>query len=146
MSTENSNPTVNLSSKKGKTKLQSPVEEAVVINSEPSVVLESKKTNYEKSDSLPKSSWLWIKDSTGTPSVSATFATVAFWVTTLAYVLSIIETYGQITFRQFDVAACSAYLIPILTLYFSRRWSTDRLNIIQNQNNNSKNSGETNNE
>jgi hypothetical protein len=134
-----------VSKKRGQTNKEeknSELQNASSVKEENSV---EKKTSYEKSDSLPKSSWLWIKDSSGTPSVSATFATVAFWVTTLAYVLSIFESYGQITFRPFDVAACSAYLIPILTLYFSRRWSTDRLNIIQNQNT-SKNSGEKNNE
>lgn len=131
------------SKKKQKTTVVNKAETEVVDNETGSKPVEqsnipTKKSAMEIADSLPKSSMLWLKDSNGKPSVSATFATVAFWVTTLAYVFSIFEGYGQVSFRQFDVAACSAYLIPILTLYFSRRWSTDRLNIIQRQNEKSK--------
>lgn len=69
----------------------------------------------------PQPAWYWIKDTRGCASVSVTFATVAFWVTTIAYVLSMVEKIGPVSVRQFDVAACSAYLIPVLTLYFGRR-------------------------
>lgn len=70
-----------------------------------------------------KDSWLWIKDSKGYGSVTVTFVTVAFFVTTFAYVLSIVEKFGPVSIRPFDVAACSAYFIPILTLYFGRKWT-----------------------
>lgn len=72
---------------------------------------------------IPKKSWLWIKDTAGYPSVTVTFLTVAFWVTTLSYVLSLIDHIGGVQFRAFDVAACSAYFIPLATLYFSRRFT-----------------------
>lgn len=68
-------------------------------------------------------SWLWIKDSKGYGSVTVTFTTVAFWVTTVAYLMSIVEKVGPVSIRPFDVAACSAYFIPILTLYFGRKWT-----------------------
>jgi len=68
-------------------------------------------------------SWLWIKDSKGYGSVTVTFTTVAFWVTTFAYLISIVEKVGPVEIRQFDVAACSAYFIPILTLYFGRKFT-----------------------
>lgn len=67
--------------------------------------------------------WYWISDSKGYGSVTVTFATVAFWVTTFAYIASIFDSVGPIKFRQFDVAACAAYLTPTLTLYFGRRWT-----------------------
>ena len=70
-----------------------------------------------------KDSWLWIKDSKGYGSVTVTFVTVAFFVTTLAYILSIVEHIGSLAIRPFDVGACSAYFIPILTLYFGRKWT-----------------------
>jgi hypothetical protein len=92
----------------------------------------SKKT-FEEVDSLPTTStatsWIWIKDTNGRPSMSATFATIAFFVTTLSFVFSMFESIGPFTFRAFDVGACGAYLVPILTLYFSRRWSADRIDI-----------------
>ena len=56
-------------------------------------------------------------------SVTVTFVTIAFFVTTLAYVLSIVSKIGPFEIRSFDVAACSAYFIPILTLYFGRKWT-----------------------
>ena len=70
-----------------------------------------------------KDSWFWVRDSKGFGSVTLTFATVAFFVTTLAYVLSIVQKIGSIEIRAFDVGACSAYMIPVLTLYFGRKFT-----------------------
>lgn len=70
-----------------------------------------------------KDSWLWIKNTKGHGSVTVTFTTIAFLVTTLAYVLSILENVGPLAIRQFDVAACSAYFIPMLSLYFGRKFT-----------------------
>lgn len=66
---------------------------------------------------------LWLNNTIGKPSMSATFATIAFLATTGAYVASIFEKLGPLSVRPFDAAACSSYLIPILTLYFGRRWT-----------------------
>lgn len=92
-------------------------------------------TPLPKTDSLlasdptrVKDSWLWIKDSKGYGSVTVTFVTVAFFVTTLAYVLSIVEKIGPVTVRPFDVSACSAYFIPMLTLYFGRKFTEAKYN------------------
>ena len=74
-------------------------------------------------ESKKQVSRLWIINTEGKPSISATFSVIAFFVTSIAYVASIFEGYGELKFRSFDVAACSAYMIPILTLYFGRRWS-----------------------
>ena len=76
-------------------------------------------TQKEEQDSA----WYWIKDAKGTASVTVTFATVSFWVTTFAYIMSIVEKLGPVSIRPFDVSACSSYLIPILTLYFGRRYT-----------------------
>lgn len=65
----------------------------------------------------------WINDTNGNPSMSATFATVAFFTTTVVYVLSVFEHIGSVAFKSFDAAACSSYLIPTLSLYFGRRWT-----------------------
>lgn len=69
-----------------------------------------------------KASWFWIKDTRGNGSVSTTLLTVAFVVTSVAYVLSMIEHIGPLSFRPFDVGAAGAYFIPILTMYFGRHW------------------------
>ena len=69
----------------------------------------------------PKASWIWMKDSAGYPSVTVTFVTVAFWVTTLWFIASIFQKIGPIELRQFDPAAATAYLGPALALYFSRK-------------------------
>lgn len=86
-------------------------EETIV--SEP-VATPDKKSNVSK---------FWINDTNGNPSMSATFATVAFFTTTAVYILSIFEHIGTVSFKSFDSAACSAYLIPTLSLYFGRRWT-----------------------
>jgi len=69
-----------------------------------------------------KASWFWIKDTNGNGSVSTTFVTVAFVITSIAYILSIVDKVGPVSFRPFDAAAAGAYFIPILTLYFGRHW------------------------
>jgi hypothetical protein len=76
---------------------------------------------------------LWIKDASGKPSMSATFASVAFIATTFAYVSSIFEKIGPLTPRPFDAGACGSYLIPLITLYFGRRWTDSKTNNTQNQ-------------
>lgn len=70
-----------------------------------------------------KPSWFWIKNSKGEASVSVTFLTIAFLATTASYVASMFESIGPLVPRQFDAGACSAYFIPLLTLYFGRRWT-----------------------
>jgi hypothetical protein len=75
---------------------------------------------------------LWIKDASGKPSMSATFVTGAFAVTTFAYIAAIFEKLGPLTPRPFDSGACSSYLIPLVTLYFGRRWTDSKTNNTQN--------------
>ena len=79
------------------------------------------KTSEDKE--RPKASWFWIKNSSGQASLSVTFLTVSFLVTTAAYVVSMFERVGPLQLRPFDVGATSTYFIPLLTLYFGRRWT-----------------------
>ena len=65
----------------------------------------------------------WIRDTRGRPSASLTFAVVAFLVVTLSYLCGMLVHVGPVEFRSFDPAASSAYLVPILTLYFGRRFT-----------------------
>lgn len=70
-----------------------------------------------------KPTWYWIKDAKGYGSVTVTMMFVAFWVTTLAYILSIVDKIGPVSIRPFDISATSTYFIPILTLYFGRKFT-----------------------
>ena len=72
-------------------------------------------------------SWMWIKDTRGHESVSVTFVTVAFWITVLAYVASIFQSIGPLTFRPFDSTACLTFLGPLLALYFGRKMTDAKL-------------------
>lgn len=64
---------------------------------------------------------MWINGTNGRPSISATFATIAFFTTTLLYIVSIFEKIGNVSIRHFDPTMCAAYLTPVLMLYFGRR-------------------------
>ena len=75
---------------------------------------------------LTKISRLWVINTDGKPSISATFATIAFLTTTLVYIASVFEKIGPVTIRPFDAAVCSAYLVPIMGLYFGRRWTDSK--------------------
>lgn len=71
----------------------------------------------------PKKSWFWIRNSSGQASLSVTFLTISFLVTTAAYIFSMFEQVGSLKLRPFDAGATSVYFIPLLTLYFGRRWT-----------------------
>lgn len=70
--------------------------------------------------------WFWMKNTKGEASASLTFMTIAFFVMTVAFVVSMFESVGPITLRQFDSSAASVYFIPLLSLYFGRRWSEEK--------------------
>ncbi len=74
----------------------------------------------------PAASKLWMKDSSGFPSVTITFLTISFWITTLAYVASIIHKVGPFEFSAFDVGACGAYFGIIFSAYIARRYTDAR--------------------
>lgn len=84
---------------------------------------DKEKATVIASSKQQKPSWLWIRNGRGEPSVSVTLLTISFLTTTLSYVGSMFEHIGPITLRPFDVAACSTYFIPLLTLYFGRKWT-----------------------
>lgn len=68
----------------------------------------------------------WINDTSGNPSMSATFATISFFVTTAVFIASIFQKIGSVEIKPFDSGAVSAYLIPSLGLYFGRRWTDSK--------------------
>ena len=71
-----------------------------------------------------KHSKILLRNSEGKRSVTVTFAWVSFIATTLAYVASIVESIGPVTFRQFDVAACGSFFGTIMLAYLGRRWTS----------------------
>jgi len=72
----------------------------------------------------PAKSWIWMKDSTGAASATVTLVAISFFVTTCAYILSFFEKIGPLTIRPFDVSATSVYFVPILSLYFGRKYTS----------------------
>lgn len=77
-------------------------------------------------DMRPAMSKLWMKDSSGFPSVTITFLFVSFWITTLAYVLSIASKIGPFEIRPFDVGACGSYFGIVFSAYVARRYTDAR--------------------
>lgn len=70
--------------------------------------------------------WYWMRNDKGQASITATMVFISFWVTTLAYLASTVNKVGDLEIRSFDVAACTAYFVPILTLYFGRKWTDSK--------------------
>ncbi len=66
---------------------------------------------------------MWLKNTAGQPSASLTFAFIGFIVVTLWLVVSIIAKVGNFEIRQFDSGSAMGYLLPLLALYFGRRWT-----------------------
>lgn len=74
-------------------------------------------------------SFLWIRDTRGYGSVTLTFVTIAFWVTTLAYVLSMFKgslPWINFELRPFDVGASTAYFGIVSAMYTHRKWTETR--------------------
>jgi len=69
---------------------------------------------------------LWMIGTDGKPSISATFAAIAFFTTTVIYIVSLFEKIGPVTIRPFDPTVCAAYLTPVLALYFSRKFTDSK--------------------
>ena len=72
-------------------------------------------------DDKVQDSWLWIKDTKGHSSVTVTFLTISFFVTTVAYILSMFEEIGPLKTRAFDVAASGGYFGALCLLYYGRK-------------------------
>jgi hypothetical protein len=72
---------------------------------------------------VSKGSKIWLKDSKGHSSISVTMLAISFWVTTLAYILSMVSKIGPVDIRPFDVGACGAYFGLILSTYVARRFT-----------------------
>ena len=83
-------------------------------------------TTTTNPDARPAASRFWMKDSSGYPSVTITFLFVSFWITTIAYVLSIVSKIGSVEIRPFDVGACGAYFGIIFSAYIARRYTDAR--------------------
>ena len=82
-----------------------------------------KKPDADEVIEEPKTAWCWIKNSEGQASATLTFVTIAFIVTTVAYVVAILQKIGPLELRSFDPAACAAYMGPIMSLYAFRRYT-----------------------
>lgn len=72
-----------------------------------------------------KMPWFWLKDDTGRKSITATVVMIAFLATTLNYLLSFLSPIFGHDFKVFDTAACSTYMIPVISMYVGRKL-TDR--------------------
>jgi hypothetical protein len=68
--------------------------------------------------------WL-MKNSRGESSITMTMMFIAFCLTSVLYFLNAFESIKGVKMRQFDSAATSVYLIPLLGAYLGRRY-TDR--------------------
>ena len=60
-----------------------------------------------------------FKNKLGEKSLSMTFAIIAFVAVTAGYVMSLFNIH------EFDNAAAASYLIPVLTLYFGRKYTSE---------------------
>lgn len=65
--------------------------------------------------------WYFLKDTKGEKSLTTTLVIVSFFLTSMAYVLSIVEHIGPVAIRPFDIGACGVFFGPILALYFGRK-------------------------
>jgi hypothetical protein len=92
-------------------------------NTDPKVEIEEKAPDTIPAPETVPDSWFWIRNDKGKGSVTVTFLTIAFLATTLWFVASMFESLGPVKMRPIDEGAVTVYFIPLLTLYFGRRWT-----------------------
>lgn len=67
---------------------------------------------------------MFIKNDEGKPSVSLTMVVISFTVVTLWLIAWVIGVALGFPIPAFDALAGMGYLMPILSLYFGRRWNS----------------------
>ena len=77
-----------------------------------------------------KAPWWMLRNSRGKKDSMWTLTLVAFWITTLAYVASLVNVVQvgstSVSFRAFDGLGYAAIvLVPLLGAYFGRRYTTE---------------------
>lgn len=74
---------------------------------------------------------LWIKNTSGQPSASLTFCTIGFAVVTLWLLASIFAKIGHFEIRPFDGSQAMMFELPLLSLYFGRRYTDGKFTLDQ---------------
>jgi hypothetical protein len=72
-----------------------------------------------------------FKGSDGKPSASFTMMSIGFFVVTLWLVLSVFEKLGPLSIRPFSGAEAAAYFVPLLSLYFGRKFTDKNGNVVE---------------
>lgn len=89
---------------------------------------------------VKKQPFYLLRDAKGEKSVTVTITLLAFWITACAYIVSTFESIGSIKIRPFDVAACSTFLMPCLSLYGFKKHTDNNVQIATTVANNKLNS------
>jgi hypothetical protein len=80
----------------------------------------------------PKTSWFWMKNTSGKPDAALTLMVMSFLLVTSAYVASVVGTLSvggvMFSFSAFDVTYATAITVPLMGLYFGRRWTDAKAN------------------
>lgn len=72
-----------------------------------------------------------LRQSDRKPSASFTVMFVTFNITMLWFLLSIFEGFGSVKIRPFDFSGASMLLGIVFSLYFSRRYTDQKGNILK---------------
>jgi hypothetical protein len=72
-----------------------------------------------------------FKNSEGKPSASFTMMSIGFFVVSLWLVLSIFEKIGGLNIRPFSGTEAAGYFVPLLSLYFGRRFTDKNGNVVE---------------
>lgn len=75
----------------------------------------------------PKTGWWWLRNTKGKPDAALTMMVLAFLTVTASYVASVVGEIDiksiHLVFEEFNVSYATTVLIPLMSLYFGRRWT-----------------------
>lgn len=93
-------------------------------------------TDYKKLE-RPKASWFWMKNTSGKADAALTLMVASFM---LSCVLAMAGAFGEIrvgntsvSFNEYNMGFATTVLVPLIGLYFGRRWTDTQRGLYDNQ-------------
>ncbi len=85
----------------------------------------------------PKASWFWMKNTSGKPDAALTLMVLAFLLSCFLAVVGALEEVNvgdtSIAFNDFNMGFATVVLIPLIGLYFGRRWTDTQAGVYKQQ-------------
>jgi purine-cytosine permease-like protein len=85
----------------------------------------------------PKASWFWLKNTSGKADAALTLMVAAFVLSCFLAVAGAVSEVSvgdtSVTFNEFNMGFATVVLVPLIGLYFGRRWTDTQAGLYKQQ-------------